>query len=149
MGLLIHRIVDMIHSMKDTIRLFHMSLTTILWLIKLKINNYHLLILSNKMQIREIYCQIIWHNYILNLFLFKLLTIPYTSTIPRWFGIINNKLKCWQLMNKISVTQFHFITYWVWMLVHHSSTWHAKRWNLFPRIWNITIFKLDVCLFRP
>ena len=62
---------------------------------------------------------------------------------------MNKKLKFWQLMNKISVIQVHFVTYWVWMLVHYSITWQAKRRNMFLRRWNILIFKLDVCLFRP
>ena len=37
-----------------------------------------------------------------------------------------NKIVFWQLKNGIYVTKPHFVTYWVWIIVPHSGTWHAK-----------------------
>ena len=125
---------DLIHIMGDMIQLFQVILTTKQWLKKIKTMNNHLLKLSENMRIGDRYFQSIYHKNILNLKWLKLLMISYTSTMPRWSRIMHKNIKCYQPRNKFSVIQFHFITYWVQMLVHHYGTWHAKRWKMFPRI---------------
>ena len=91
---------------------------------------HNLLMLFNKMRIGEKCCQSVCHNYIFNLKLLNLLMISSIRKMQRWLRITNKKLKCYQLINVTFKTQFHFVTYWVWMLVYHSGTWYVKRWNI-------------------
>ena len=81
--------------------------------------------LYNNMWIGERYFQSIFQNYIFNIKLLNFLIITYTSTMSRWLRIMN-KIVFWQLKNGIYVTKPHFVTYWVWIIVPHSGTWHAK-----------------------
>ena len=68
-----------------------------------------------------------------NLKWLNFITISSTSIIPILSRVINKKWKCYQLINGIYVTQFHFVTYWVWIIVHHYGPCHAKSRNMFPR----------------
>ena len=111
--------------------------------------NNHLLMFSNKMWMVETYFQSICHNYIFNLKWLNLLIILSTSKRPRWLSKINQEVKCNQLINVIFVTQCHFITYLLWVLVHHFGAWHARRWNIFPIRRKSINFKLDVYIFCP
>ena len=172
-GNLMHILNNMIQNMKDLIQLFQIIMKKTQWLNRLKIMQHylimltnkktkniilmlsqktmkhHLLILYNKTWIGEIYYQIICHNYIFNLKWLNLIMISYTNTVPRWISKINNKLNYHQLINGLFITQYYFVTYWLWVPVHHFSTYHARRWNISWRIRKHTNFKLVVCLFWP
>ena len=82
---------------------------------------------------RNILSNIFSRNYIFNLNWFNLLIISSKSAMPIWLSKMNKKLKCHQLINGIFATQFHFVTYWVWLLMHHFGTWHPRRWNMSTR----------------
>ena len=99
----------------------------------------HLLVFSNKMWIVERYCKIICHNKVFNLNWLNLLMISSTSTVPRLLRKMNKKAECRQLRNGLFVTWFQFVTYWLWVLLHHIGTWHAKRWKMTERIRKIPI----------
>ena len=88
---------------------------------------HHLLMFSKKMRIGERVCKSICQNKNFNLNWLNWLIISSTITIPRWLKIMKNKVKCCQLVTGISVAQLHFVTYWLWMLVHHSVTYMACK----------------------
>ena len=125
-GYLIHIIGYLFHIMEGLIKLFYMSLMTKQWLNKMNTMKHHLLMLSNNMRIVERDFQIICHNYALNRKGLNLLMTSYTSIMPILLRTTKKKVKCYQLKNGISVTKFHFVTYWVWMIMRHSGTWRAK-----------------------
>ena len=97
------------------------------------------MMLSKKFWIGEIYCQFICHKYIFDLKWWNSIMISSKSMIQRWLRKVNNRLKYRQLQNGIFTTQYHFLTYWVWVLVQKKFIWHSRRWNMYPRRQKIPI----------